>query len=851
MTRAANLTRAVAQRRSASISLLRQSIHLDLSRAQDSSCDTFTSTSALTLVTSEPSVEIDLVAAGQPHVEVDGTQVSATYTDSLVRVEGLTPGVEHTIVVRAECLYSHTGEGLHRYLDPEDGQTYLYTHFEPTDARRVFACFDQPDLKTSFEVSVAAPSHWLVRANGACESATALPSEAGVERTLHTFAPTQVQATYIICIAAGPYAIVQDRLTFDDGRTVDLAVLCRPAMRAHLPSDDMFRWTKAGLPWCEEKFGYPFPWGKYDSIFVPEYNIGAMENPGLVTFNEHYLKRGEATASEREGLATVVLHEMAHMWFGDLVTMPWWDDLWLKESFADFIGTQAASEVTEFADAWLTFNLRRKAWAYAADQLPTTHPIVADIPDVEAARANFDGITYAKGASVLRQLVAYVGPDAFYAGARAYFAKHAFGNAQLDDLLVELSAASGRDMSAWAHAWLETTGPDTITLARPADAPIELHRTSVDAVTGELTNRPHRLSVTSFAVSDQGWAPTAEQQLDVDTDAVPVEVTDGPTLVDDGGWTYAKIRPDAMTVQALHEHLSTLAEPRRRALAWAQLWQLTRDAELPALDFLAMANRHLPNESTPAIVDAVVAHASAALSDYAPPADRAEAGNRLWRTATQAYERAVSRDQSSVGEGRDIALAWRKALITAAAHAPEASSSVRGLLTGEVGLIRPDDDERWALLTSYVAHGNQAADLIAAQERRDTTKRGQAKAIQVAAAHRGEGTKRQAWGRTSEASLTNEEVAALVSGLTHPASVHDAAGLADAYFSALESWWRTRSQVIATQLARGLFAIVTDPDQAALWLHAHPDAPGALRRIVIEELDGLKRSLRAQQLDEK
>ena len=866
MTRAANLTRDLAQHRSATIIVVRQAIHLDLSRASNPDVNTFDSTSTITLIPQESSVEIDVVAQQAPSVEVDGRAVASSYADSRVRVDGLTPGVEHTVVVSAQCLYSHTGEGLHRYFDPEDGETYLYTHFEPTDARRVFACFDQPDMKTSFEVSVTAPAHWVVRANGAAESVTAVPELDGTARSITSFAPTQRQSTYIVCIAAGPYAVVEDEWTSASGEVIPLALLCRPAMQPHLPASDMFRWTKSGLPWCEKKFGYHYPWRKYDQIFVPEYNIGAMENPGLVTFNELYLKRGEATSSEREALSNVVLHEMAHMWFGDLVTMPWWDDLWLKESFADFIGSQAQSEVTEFTDAWLTFGLRRKAWAYTADELPSTHPIVADIPDVEAARANFDGITYAKGASVLRQLVAYVGEDAFFNGAAKYFAKHAFGNARLDDLLVELSAASGRDMSEWARAWLQTAGPDTLTLTsgaseeattsagvastEAADASagnagastVQLRRESRDAVTGQAANRPHRLTVTSFAVSEQGWAPTGEETVDVAADVTDLTIPSGPTLVDDGNWTYATIRPGAVTLRAFRDHLSALAEPSRRGVAWGQLWQLTRDAQLPATDFLDIVNQHLGQETSPTIVNAVVTHASTALTGYLPVADRPSAGDALWRLARQAHERALADP-----DARDLALAWRKALLTAAAHAPSAMDDVADVLGSDAGLIRADDDERWALLTSLMAHTHTADDLLTDQRHRDSTKRGLARAIEVEAARGGTDAKQRAWAQTDNTALTNEEVAALVAGLTHPATVADASGLQQTYFDSLLTWWETRSQVIASKLANGLFAVVSAPDAADAWLTAHPDAPGALRRIVLESVDTLRRQLRAQE----
>ena len=849
MPLAHNLTRETAQHRSRTVTLSDQSIHLDLTGAPTEAA-TFTSTSTLRLTCTEGAVSIDLVADAAPCVLLDGVELDANATsfeDSLVTVRGLTPGREHVVTVIAECHYSHTGEGLHRFRDPQDGETYLFTHFEPTDARRVFACFDQPDLKTHFAISVTAPSHWLVRSNGAPESAE--PAAASDEThgntttdlTLTTFTPTMPQSTYIVCVIAGPYALVEDEAVLSDGRRVPLSIMCRPAMRASLPSADMLRWTKAGLPWCERKFGCSYPWGTYDQIFVPEYNIGAMENPGLVTFNENYLKRGDATRSEREALATTLLHEMAHMWFGDLVTMPWWDDLWLKESFADFIGAQAASEVTEFDDAWATFGLGRKAWAYSADQLPTTHPIVADIPDVEAARANFDGITYAKGASVLRQLVAYAGEDAFYEGAALYFERHAFTNATLDDFLDALGEASGRDMTAWAQAWLQTSGPDTLEVAG-----------GVITRRGDRT-RPHRFHATAFDVEAPdaseaaAWHATGDAWLDLegesDTLELPGELRGAVVLVDDEDWTYAKIAPSTETLELFATQLCHLASATHRATAWGQLWQATRDARLPAETFVRAGLTQLADEPSATIVDGAGRFAIAAITSYLPDAaSRADWAQAFWRVAI---------DRADASTGTDLPGVWRRLALLVAALAPSVDDELRALLDAHTP-FEPDQDERWSVLTSLAAHtrdddARRDVDARLADERtRDTTQRGAAQALGATAALGLDDTKQAAWQRVDDASLTNEQVAALVAGLTHPASVELAGAYADSYLDHLETWWRERSQVIASRLVRVLFDTQPNTEAAEAWLASHPDAPGALRRIVVEEVDQLQRHRRAQ-----
>lgn len=392
-------------------------------------------------------------------VTLNGTALdpAAVFDGTRVALDSLAEG-ENVLVVDARCAYSRTGEGMHRFVDPEDGEVYLYTQYEPADARRVFANFEQPDLKAPYRFRVTAPEGWRVWSNGAEES-----HEGGEWR----FAETKPISTYITTVVAGPYHYVTDHYsrTFEDGSTLEipLGAMCRKGLARHFDADDVFLITKQGLDFFHDHFDYPYPFGKYDQAFVPEYNLGAMENPGLVTFREEYIYRGKVTTASYERRANVILHEMAHMWFGDLVTMSWWDDLWLKESFADFMGSFSMVEATRFTNGWITFANNRKAWAYRADQLPSTHPVTADIRDLEDAKLNFDGITYAKGASVLKQLVAYVGRDAFLEGARRYFKQHAYGNTRLGDLLSVLADTSGRDMTAWSRAWLQTAGVNSLT----------------------------------------------------------------------------------------------------------------------------------------------------------------------------------------------------------------------------------------------------------------------------------------------------------------------------------------------------------------------------------------------------
>ncbi|SCF61144.1 aminopeptidase N, partial [Streptomyces sp. Ncost-T6T-2b] len=548
----------------------------------------------------------------------DGTRVA---------LDGLLEG-ENVLVVDARCAYSRTGEGMHRFVDPEDGEVYLYTQYEPADARRVFANFEQPDLKAPYRFQVTAPAGWRVWSNGAEES-----REGGVWR----FAETKPISTYITAVVAGPYHYVSDHYsrTFADGTTLDipLGAMCRKGLAKHFDADDVFLITKQGLDFFHDNFDFPYPFGKYDQAFVPEYNLGAMENPGMVTFREEYIYRGKVTSAAYERRANVILHEMAHMWFGDLVTMEWWDDLWLKESFADFMGSFSMVEATRFTNGWITFANNRKAWAYRADQLPSTHPITADIRDLEDAKLNFDGITYAKGASVLKQLVAYVGRDAFLEGARRYFKQHAYGNTRLGDLLSVLAETSGRDMTAWSRSWLQTAGVNTLTPVPVYDAAGVLTELAVvqEAAASYPELRPHRVAVGLYRRTPEGELTRyARAEVDVAGERTVVEALAGSErpdliLVNDDDLTYCKVRFDEGSVATLREHLGGITDPLARALCWSALWGLTRDAVLPARDFVALVLAHAGRESDIGVVQMLHAWAQSALVNYAAP-DSARGG---------------------------------------------------------------------------------------------------------------------------------------------------------------------------------------------------------------------------------
>ncbi|MEU3339975.1 aminopeptidase N [Streptomyces sp. NPDC006668] len=858
-----NLTRDEARERAALLSVDGYEVSLDLRSAVGEETGdgprTFRSVTTIRFRCNEPGASsfADLIAPSVTSVSLNGRDLDPgqVFDGSRLLLEDL--AAENELVVDARCAYSRTGEGMHRFVDPEDGEVYLYTQYEPADSRRVFANFEQPDLKAPFRFEVRAPEGWTVWSNGVGERTD------GVWR----FAETKAISTYITCVVAGPYHYVTDSYsrTFPDGTTLEipLGALCRKGLAPYFDSDDVFLVTKQGLDFFHDHVDYPYPFGKYDQAFVPEYNLGAMENPGLVTFREEYIFRGRVTKASYEGRANVILHEMAHMWFGDLVTMEWWDDLWLKESFADFMGAFALVGATRFQDGWITFANRRKAWAYRADQLPSTHPITADIRDLQDAKLNFDGITYAKGASVLKQLVAYVGQDAFLEGARRYFKRHAYGNTRLGDLLSVLEETSGRDMGGWARSWLQTAGVNSLTpqvlldadgrvdeLAVVQEAAGSAHQSAPPTGTPEL--RPHRVAVGLYRRTPEGSLERyARAEVDVDGARTVVGELAGAeapelVLVNDDDLTYCKIRFDETSLAALREHLGTMTDPLARALCWSALWNMTRDALLPAREFVEIVLRFSGRESDIGVLQMLHAWANSALVHYVAPGWR-ETGGRL-------VAEGALRELRAAEPGSEHQLAWARFFATVASS-PEDLRLLRGLLEGteKVDGLEVDQELRWAFLEPLAAHGVADEAVLAAELARDDTASGKRHQVRCLAARPSEAVKAQAWAQVVESdALSNALVEATIAGFTQASQRELLAPYAERYFAAIERVWEERSIQIGMDVVRGLFPSLQDSpatlEATDAWLAAHEGAAPALRRLVLEARDDLARALRAQAL---
>ncbi|PQZ87359.1 aminopeptidase N [Arthrobacter sp. MYb227] len=867
-----NLSRDEAAWRAQTLKVHSYEVNLDISTAQDLSVTGYRSITTLVFTASGTSETfLDYIHESVESITLNGSDIdpASAVIGSRIYVEGLLQGEENpnTLIIDGHSHYSRSGEGLHRYVDPADGQTYCYTQFEPADARRVYANFEQPDLKAPFTFIVRAPQGWHVASN---QSPAHLEDHGNGTMTTH-FAPTLPISTYITTVLAGPYFVATDSYsrTLADGTelVIPLNASCRASIAKHFDAQNILDLTKQGLDFFHELFEYPYPWGKYDSAFVPEYNLGAMENPGLVTFTENYVFTSRATEGQHETRANTIMHEMVHMWFGDLVTMNWWDDLWLKESFADYIGTLAVDEGTSFSTAWITFANRRKGWAYVADQLPTTHPIVADITDLEAAKQNFDGITYAKGASVLKQLAAYVGQEAFRDASREYFRKHEFANTSLADFLTVLEDVSGRNMDAWAKAWLQSAGVPvlglSITEADGLTTAASLTQSGTDPITGTPIEHPHVLNVGLFDLVDGKLSRTASHAVELTGNGVSLDFLVGsqrPDLIlpNDGDATYAMVCFDERSLATLLKHLSSLSDPLARATCWAALWNMVRDAKLPAAAFLTAVRTHAHAVTEASVYSLLLEQATTAIGSFLPPAQRDAQRGKL------ADSMVAWLDQAAPGSDMQIATARALARL---ARGNVAADVVDSLLEGTLSWdsLEVDEELRWALWQAKAASGRLDATSYAALEA-DASANPSAVAtagrLLALAARPDTEVKAAAFNSVLTATdqtgkpLSNEAISATAAGFQ--LGTRDMLDVQYvSYWPALEDIWATLSIGLATRVIRGLFPVAQDLSPEAShpvvetvdrWLTEHPDAPRALRRILLEERDALCRSLAAQAL---
>jgi aminopeptidase N len=844
-----NLTRIEASDRAAHIAVESYEVELDLTV----SAETFASKTIVRFSCNTQGYDsfIDAQTASVEKIILNGHELDpATHSDN-VRITLPNLQAENVLEIHAHGKYSNSGEGLHRFVDPVDQEVYLYTQFEVPDSRRMFPVFEQPDLKATFQFSVIAPSYWQVVSN----QPTPTPIEITGSESRWDFAPTPRISSYITALIAGPYEVWRDELTSLNGKTIPLGVFCRKSLAEYMDSGYIFEKTKQGFEYFESLFDYPYPFEKYDQLWVPDFNAGAMENAGAVTFTETYVFRSAVTDATRERRVVTILHELAHMWFGDLVTMRWWNDLWLNESFAEYASTLATAEATEWTQAWTTFASLEKNWAYRQDQLPSTHPIVATINDLEDVQVNFDGITYAKGASVLKQLVAWVGQEPFMRGVASYFKKHQWGNTELNDLLVELERESGRELSSWSKLWLETAGVNTLKPVFELDAAGNYSSFAVlqSAIEEHPTIRPHRMGIGLFNLNGGKLERSEYIELDIAGERTEISELVGKKqpdllLLNDNDLAYAKIRMDERSRKVALENLSGITDSLARTLVWTAAWDATRDGEAPASEFIDLVLGHIAPETESTTILTLLRQLVTTGTLYVAPAKREATLEKIASGLISLAEQAES--------GSDSQLQFTK-YVPQFARTSAQLDWMEALLTGKAQLkgLTIDQDVRWELLIGLVIGGRYSAAEIDAELARDNTANGQKFAAAARAAIPTAAGKAEAWRlltQTEEYSNTLVNAASLAFGRTNDVSLLEP--YMDKYLANAERLWDERSYHIAAYLLNNLYPIQLANQQLADKTRALIDSPAfvakpALRRILVEGLAGLERGLKAQQVD--
>ncbi|WJZ03428.1 aminopeptidase N [Corynebacterium freiburgense] len=839
-----NLTQAEAAARAALISVDHYDISLDLTQGEQ----TFPSRTTVRFSSLAGSSFIDL-RGNLESVLLDGKDITPEHYDSNGIPLELTEG-EHTLEVSAICEYTHTGEGMHRFTDPVDNETYLYTQFETAFAKQVFACFDQPDMKATYSLRVVTPAGWRVISN-------AEQQVSGENVLIHTSTIDYLLPTYLIAICAGPYHEVRDHwsgtLTHHPETPADqphnlevpLGLYCRKSLAKHLDAERLFTETKQGFDWYHAHFGMAYPFGKYDQIFCPEYNMGAMENAGCVTIRDEYVFSSKVTGYLYERRAETVLHELAHMWFGDLVTMRWWGDLWLNESFATWSAAISQAEATEYSNAWVTFANVEKSWAYQQDQLPSTHPVVTDATDIETVEQNFDGITYAKGASILKQLQAYVGREEFLSGVRKHFANHAFGNATFEDLLQTLEEASGRDLSSWASQWLTTTGINTL---RPKFTVQNGSYASFSVEQGGADPRNHRIAIGLYSLIDGRVQRTHRVEVDIagPSTAIP-ELLEYPVadlvLVNDDDLTYCLLGLDPDSLQFVVEHIGDFADPMPRTLCWSATWEMTRNAEMRARDFISLVARGITAETEIAVLERILNQVIIALDSYADPAWAQEIGR------DQVVDLLLSGARQAM-PGSDAQLAFLKALGRVRLNDKALQFFTDLSLEG----LTIDQDLRWLALTARIAHG-AVADIegaIAAELELDNSSTSQMFAERARAAVNTPANKLKVFEAITGGELTNLQLRHQLEGFTWAGSAPNLEQFNERFFVLAPSIWQGESKEIALKTLTGAYPSWDISDaglaRAEEFLKSAIHPPGLIRTIS-EERARVERALRNRRYD--
>ena len=840
-----NLSRAEAKVRADHLYVNSYVVTLDVTKGEE----TFYAKSEVSFTCNKPgfSTFIDAVGRSVISATLNGAPVDTSNFDGeSIQLTNL--AAENLLIIEIEGEYSQSGEGLQRSVDPSDGEVYLYSQGETAHIRKMFPCFDQPSLKATFSLTVTTPGHWEAVSNNPVESKVAKG-----DLVEWKFSTTPRITTYLDALIAGPYSHVHD--VYKGQKEIPLGIYCRKSMMQHLDPENIFLVTKQGFEYFEKTFGLAYPFEKYDQIAVVDFNFGAMENAGAVTFREESLIfRSHMPDKAYLWRANIILHEMAHMWFGDMVTMFWWDDLWLNESFAEWASYLALSEATRFNGAWSEFSIARKNWAYRQDQLSSTHPVIADMVDMEAVNANFDGITYAKGASVLQQLVEHVGRPQFIAGLQKYFAKHAWGNTTLNDLLVELEATSGRKLDAWVNTWLQTAGVNTF---RPV---LEIHDEKYKSISisqeapivpaGSTELRPHRLAVGLYDIAGDSIKLRKSVELDVTGASTTVtelagEKTADLLLINDRDLSYGKLRFDERSIATLKTHLGKFDDALARALCWTAIWDIHRDAEISSADFIEIALNGLAGEGDDAIVNTVLGQLATSVEAYSKESNRKhyreKLADGLWKLTQKSKP------------GSDLQLLFARAFAISAETSAQ-TENIRALLNGSAPGLKIDTDLRWYFLTALTERGATTKSELDAELENDNTTAGNLAYETCLVAMPTSEAKAYGFNKLLNEEITTSVRSAIVAGFQRPNQNTLLEPFVDVYFDNLISVWESKSYEPAAKFVSGFYPSwvikQSTVDRTNAWLNGPgKDSPAVLRKLVKESQDGLIRALKVQALD--
>jgi aminopeptidase N len=845
----AEITRSETEERAQLLRVESYDVTLDLCRG----ATVFGSTSVIRFSCTEPGATtyVDLIAADVSEVTLNGrpVEVARAYRDGRIILDGLAADNELRVV--AECAYSSDGTGMHRAVDSADGKTYLYTKFEPADARRVYANFEQPDLKAAFTFHVIAPAHWTVLSNQPAPEPVPVGAGPDTERAIWHFSPTPRISTYITVIVAGEYHLVRDTHTTPGGQVIPLGLACRASLAEHLDVAELLLVTRQGLDHFTGRFGMDFPFAKYDQVFVPEFSAGAMENAACVVISEQLLFRSKVTDTMYELRADVILHEMAHQWFGDLVTMRWWDDLWLNESFAEYCGTAGSAEATRFTRAWTTFASGRKNWAYQQDQLPSTHPIASHVQTVTEAIANFDGISYAKGASVLKQLAAYVRTENFFTGVRAYLTEHAWGNATLADLLRALENASGRDLADWSTSWLESAGANTLRpdIAVGPNGSFTSFTVVQEATRLHPTLRPQRIAIGLYNRDSGKLGRTHRVEIDVSGERTSVpELTGLPrpdlVLLNDDDLGYALIRFDDASLRTLTSSIGEFTDSLARSVCLGSVLDMAQRAELSLPALIRMVRGGMGSESSVSVLQMTLTMVRLMITT---------AGDPAWVPAGESQlASAAARLLREAEPASDLQLAWAQ-LLGWSATTGEQLGLIAGMLDGSVVIegLAVDTELRWALLRRLAMAGRASDNEIDAELARDASDAGQRHATASRASIPDARHKAAAWRLlTEDAELGLDTLIEVARSFNVPEHAAVLAPFAERYFEVLPVLWSSRGGRVRLVLGELLFPYAAASPELLRRIDSFlaTDRDPGMFRLISERRDIVERALRSRNL---